>query len=138
MSEHVSWDGLSQKPKPQAACAPRIAPHCYNVGLDDLGGFYFALDGSDLERLVVRFGLLPVEPVVPVSIQICDCVADAYDQGLVHHDIQSASLFLCKRTREADFAKVLDVGIVGVKQRSASEPWLPRETWRLEYLAPTG
>jgi serine/threonine-protein kinase len=87
----------------------------YDFGVSDNGTFYYVmelLDGIDLESVVGRFGLLPVERVVHILRQACRSLGEAHRRGLVHRDVKPSNLFLCQRVFEHDFVKVLDFGLV--------------------------
>jgi serine/threonine-protein kinase len=91
----------------------------YDFGISRSGAFYYVmelLDGLDLEELVNRFG--PVNParVTYFLMQVCDSLAEAHEQGLIHRDIKPGNVYVCRYGRMVDFVKVLDFGLVKVHQ----------------------
>ncbi len=98
--------------------ARMCSPHTINVydfGVTDDGTFYYVmelLDGFDLETLVRRFG--PVESARAVHLleQVCDSLAEAHENGLIHQDIKPGNVYVCRYGLAADFVKVLDFGLV--------------------------
>jgi eukaryotic-like serine/threonine-protein kinase len=99
------------------------SPHTvelFDFGVAGDGSFYYAmelLEGLDVETLVRRFGPQPAERVVHIMRQACHSLSEAGTRGLVHRDIKPANLYLCRYGEEYDFVKVLDFGIVKVRQR---------------------
>lgn len=94
------------------------SPHTielYDFGVTDEGSFYFVmelLEGMDLESLVKRFGPLPAERVVYLTIQACQSLAEAHQRGMIHRDIKPSNIYTCRMGLEVDFVKVLDFGLV--------------------------
>lgn len=100
------------------ATAGLRSPHTvevFDAGVTGDGHFYYAmeyLEGVDLERLVTRFGPVPVERAVHFLVQACDSLGDAHDSGLVHRDIKPANIHVSQRGPSGDHIKLLDFGLV--------------------------
>jgi len=105
------------------ATAALSSPHTIQVfdfGTTDQGSFYYVMElltGRDLESLVRSFGPQPAERVIFLLRQACHSLADAHARGLVHRDIKPANIYVCRMGLEYDFVKVLDFGLVKLKDR---------------------
>ena len=104
------------------ATAMLNSPHTIQVfdfGVTQDGAFYYVMEllaGRDLESLVREFGPLPASRVIYLMRQVAHSLADAHARGLVHRDIKPANIYVCRMGLEYDFAKVLDFGLVKMKQ----------------------
>ena len=104
------------------ATAMLSSPHTIQVfdfGVTEDGAFYYVMElltGRDLESLVREFGPLPASRAIYLLRQVAHSLADAHARGLVHRDIKPANIYVCRMGLEYDFAKVLDFGLVKVKQ----------------------
>jgi eukaryotic-like serine/threonine-protein kinase len=104
------------------ATAMLNSPHTIQVfdfGVTEDGAFYYVMElltGRDLESLVREFGPLPASRAIYLLRQVAHSLADAHARGLVHRDIKPANIYVCRMGLEYDFAKVLDFGLVKVKQ----------------------
>src|SRR5437660_6243956 len=65
------------------------------------------VEGTDLERVVVRLGPLPVMDACEVVRQAALGLQHAHEHGLVHRDVKPANLILTRRGQ----VKVLDLGL---------------------------
>ena len=105
------------------ATAALSSPHTIQVfdfGVTQEGTFYYVMEllaGRDLETLVREFGPLPAERVIYLLRQVCHSLADAHARGLVHRDIKPANIYVCRMGLEYDFVKVLDFGLVKLRDR---------------------
>ena len=106
------------------ATAALSSPHTIQVfdfGITSDGTFYYVMEllaGRDLESLVREFGPLPPNRVIHLLRQVCHSLADAHARGLVHRDVKPANIYVCRMGLEYDFTKVLDFGLVKIKERS--------------------
>jgi serine/threonine-protein kinase len=109
------------------ATAALNSPHTIQVfdfGITQEGTFYYVMElliGRDLESLIREFGPLPAERTVYLLRQVCHSLADAHSRGLVHRDIKPANIYVCRMGLDYDFAKVLDFGLVKIRNRPAGD-----------------
>ena len=105
------------------ATAMLNSPHTIQVfdfGMTRDGAFYYVMEllaGRDLESLVREFGPVPADRAIFLLRQVCHSLADAHARGMVHRDIKPANIYVCRMGLEYDFVKVLDFGLVKVRER---------------------
>jgi serine/threonine-protein kinase len=105
------------------ATAALSSPHTirlFDFGVNDEGAFYYVmelLEGRDLESLVREFGPAPADRVMFLLRQAAHSLADAHARGMVHRDIKPANIYVCRMGLEYDFVKVLDFGLVKLRER---------------------
>jgi serine/threonine protein kinase/Flp pilus assembly protein TadD len=63
--------------------------------------------GEDLRSLIRRIGQLPIGKSVSIANQICDGLAEAHRQGVVHRDLKSNNIMIDKEGN----ARIMDFGI---------------------------
>jgi eukaryotic-like serine/threonine-protein kinase len=103
------------------ATAALNSPHTINLfdfGMTGDGTFYYVMElltGRDLESLIREFGPLPAGRVIHLLRQACHSLADAHSRGFVHRDIKPANIYVCRMGLEYDFVKVLDFGLVKLR-----------------------
>ncbi|MEU9131745.1 protein kinase [Kitasatospora sp. NPDC048540] len=87
---------------------PRVAM-VFDSGVDQ-GSPYIVMElvqGRPLSRLIAEAGRLPVERAVGVAAAVCEALAAAHAQGLVHRDIKPGNIMIT----EDGGVKVVDFGI---------------------------
>jgi serine/threonine protein kinase len=105
------------------ATAALSSPHTINLfdfGMTDGGTFYYVMEllvGRDLESLIRDFGPLPAGRAIHLLRQACHSLADAHSRGFVHRDIKPANIYVCRMGLDYDFVKVLDFGLVKVRDQ---------------------
>lgn len=81
----------------------------YDVG-EEAGMAYIAmeyLEGRDLDTLIEEQRRFDVETVVDYGVQICEALACAHEQGVIHRDVKPANIFI----PDNGVLKVVDFGI---------------------------
>lgn len=115
------------------ATAQLRSPHTvalYDFGVSRDGAFYYVmelLDGIDLQTLVERYGPLSPGRVKSILIQACESLEEAHRRGMVHRDIKPRNLLLCTIGLEFDFVKVLDFGLVKLKETEDGATQMTRD-----------
>lgn len=87
----------------------------YDFGKTKDGSFYYAMEylqGIDLTQLSNLCGIVPIDRVVHILLQICYSLKEAHHKGLVHRDIKPQNIMLCYIGDNYDVVKVLDFGLV--------------------------
>jgi serine/threonine protein kinase len=118
LSSYRHTPELVERFRREARAASRIGhPNIVDVtdsGTTDDGAFFFVmeyLDGFNLEDLINREGMLPVERAVLIGAQICRALSAAHAVDVIHRDLKPANVMLVNRKEDEDFVKVLDFGI---------------------------
>lgn len=116
----------------EARSAARIRhPHLVDVtdqGCTDDGIAYFVMELLDGESLGDRIhdlrGPMPWEQVVAITTQVCEALAHAHAQGIVHRDVKPGNVFLVAQPGrpESVFVKLLDLGIAKVLPGMSDDP----------------
>jgi serine/threonine protein kinase len=68
------------------------------------------LRGDTLESLLHDRGALPLERCAEILAPVCDALAEAHDQRVVHRDVKPANIFL-HQTKQGEVVKVVDFGV---------------------------
>ncbi|MSP55101.1 MAG: serine/threonine protein kinase [Myxococcales bacterium] len=77
--------------------------------------FYIAmeyLDGRTLHQALREDGVFTPERLIHILCQVCSSLREAHALGLIHRDLKPANVVLLRTGEEAEFAKVLDFGLV--------------------------
>jgi eukaryotic-like serine/threonine-protein kinase len=72
------------------------------------------LEGQSLRALLEETGQLPLELTVNIGLQVCECLEEAHQAGLVHRDLKPDNIYLCPAYGGQYDIKVLDFGVVKI------------------------
>ena len=104
----------------------------YDVG-EDAGTPYIAMEyveGADLEQVLQRDDPRPVEWTLDVLRQVCEGLAHAHRNGIVHRDVKPANVLLTA----ADEVKIVDFGLARVPASTTTKSG--RLLGTVHYMAP--
>ncbi|WP_441286140.1 protein kinase domain-containing protein [Sorangium sp. KYC3313] len=85
-----------------------------DVGALESGAPYMVMDhleGRDLAAVLAESGRLAVPVAVELVLQVCEALAEAHAQGIVHRDVKPSNLFVTRNADGSPCVKVLDFGI---------------------------
>ncbi len=68
------------------------------------------LEGVSLDKRL-RQGGLGLDDIAHILAQICSALTASHAKGVIHRDLKPANVFLCERSFDPLFVKVLDFGI---------------------------
>jgi serine/threonine protein kinase len=114
----------------QEAQAARRLRHPNVVHVDDLdqaddGSFFIAMDfvdGVSLRQLLqATQGPLPLMRTLGIVRSVADALAAAHALGMVHRDIKPENILLERDPQGRDIPKILDFGIVAMKECSSTQ-----------------
>ncbi len=103
--------------------------HIFDFGASDDGLYYIAMEylaGMDLATLVETFGPLPAARAVKYMKQACVALEEAHTAGIIHRDIKPHNLFVTRVGADPDFVKLLDFGVVRLRDPEPTSEHLTR------------
>ena len=106
----------------EAAAAARLQhPNTitvYDFGQDEEGRLYIVmeyLEGNDLRTVLAHQGIFSAQRAIHVAKQVCKSLREAHAKGIIHRDLKPANVLLIDRDEDVDFVKVLDFGLVKLR-----------------------
>jgi serine/threonine protein kinase/beta-lactam-binding protein with PASTA domain len=105
----------------------------YDWGAEDDRTYYMVMEyvaGTDLRDVLVARGSIEPAQAVEVMTHVCDALAVAHSEGLIHRDVKPENVLLSKTGR----VKVADFGIAAIADADVTAPVDVLGT--LRYVAP--
>jgi len=96
----------------------------YDFGITPDGLPYLVMDfleGTTLGDAVLDVGPLPVRRSLPIFLQVCDGLAHAHENGVIHRDLKPTNIMLIEYGGNPDFVKIVDFGIAKVVPKDDTE-----------------
>ncbi|MBI2911647.1 MAG: protein kinase [Chloroflexi bacterium] len=125
------------------AAAPLLHPNIvtvYDVGVDQARPFIVMeyLEGTSLQEELGRRGILPLDEIVAIGLQLASALAYAHSQGVLHCDVKPQNILIgpaAGGTRGLRWqVKLADFGIARALDRPAADDGPPLGT--VEYASP--
>ena len=108
--------------KQEALTASRLSSpntvQVFDFGATD-GLTYLVMElvsGEDLARVLRTLGPMPFSRLGKVVIQVCNSLAEAHQNGIVHRDVKPENVMLLRGRDGTDVAKVLDFGLAKLRE----------------------
>ncbi len=102
-----------------------------DLGIDATNGAYLVMEllaGESLLARLRRKGGLPAAEAIDITLQVLDGLAVAHAAGMTHRDVKPANIFLVPLASGAHLVKVLDFGIVKLREELAGPKLTHRGT----------
>jgi serine/threonine protein kinase len=124
---HLTQNPESLKRFKQEAMAARGLMHpnivrLYEVEIGPGGLPYIAMEfveGTTLADYMREKKFLTTMEALPIIRQVCEALAEAHSQGVLHRDVKPANIMLMNRFGQENFVVVLDFSIAKVVQRAS-------------------
>jgi serine/threonine-protein kinase len=87
----------------------------FDYGETDRGELFIAMEhlrGRPLSRVIAMDGPLSAERTLHIAMQIARALREAHAKGIIHRDLKPGNIMILEEGDDANFAKVLDFGLV--------------------------
>ncbi len=74
------------------------------------------LDGMSLEDMLEKDKLINTEMAKPIFLQVCDALAHAHKQGVLHRDLKPGNMVLLAETKGNELVQLVDFGLAQVEE----------------------
>lgn len=80
------------------------------------------LDGDDLRKVLVHEGRLRPSRAAELVVQLCEGLAEAHGQGIIHHDLKPENVIMSRDEEGLETVTLLDFGIAHFRSSPDSLP----------------
>jgi serine/threonine protein kinase len=108
------WRRFEREARALAALHNKNVVRVHDAGTLPSGLRYLVmeyLEGTDLRRLLVERGSMPVPEAVDHVLQVCSALGDAHRLHIIHRDIKPENIFLARFRACEPTIKLLDFGV---------------------------
>jgi serine/threonine protein kinase len=108
------WRRFAREARALAALHNQNVVRVHDAGTLPSGLRYLVMEllhGTDLRRLLVERGSLPVPEAVDYALQVCSALGDAHRSQIIHRDIKPENIFLAQFRACEPTIKLLDFGV---------------------------
>ncbi len=123
LPKNKAMEGVTKRFQQEAQSASRLdhpgITQVFDFGQTDDGVFYLVmayLRGYPLTDLIRDEAPLPADTAVGFGAQICDALAHAHTQGVVHRDLKPDNVMIVPQADGTEQVKLLDFGIAKITQ----------------------
>ena len=88
------------------------------------------VDGETLSRYLSAHGRIPQEEAIEIARQICAGLAEAHRSGIIHRDLKTGNVMICRTAKEGLRVVIMDFGLAGAVALDSTEGGTPG------YMAP--
>lgn len=89
----------------------------YDYGETERGELFIAMEylkGRPLSRVIASEGPFSGDRTMHIAMQVIRALREAHGKGIIHRDLKPGNIMILDEGDDADFAKVLDFGLVKV------------------------
>jgi serine/threonine-protein kinase len=108
------WRRFAREARALAALHNKHVVRVHDAGTLESGLRYLVMEllvGTDLRRLILKEGPLPVQRAVDYVSQVCSALGDAHRLNIIHRDIKPENIFLAQYRACEPTIKLLDFGV---------------------------
>jgi serine/threonine protein kinase len=112
--QEKGWQRFQIEAKIVAGLTHKNLVRVTDLGIHDGCLPYYAMDyvaGKTLAEELLAHGPFPVEKMLDVFLQVCDCLQYAHDHGIIHRDLKPANVIISSQGHETNTVKILDFGL---------------------------
>ena len=96
----------------------------FDYGQGEDGTFFIVMEfieGVGLAEELAKGGVMPVDRVAHIGVQLLHALGAAHASGILHRDLKPQNIMLTQRFTRPDFVKVVDFGIAKIVEPGREE-----------------
>lgn len=93
------------------------------------------LEGQTLANNFLTEPRLSINRAIKITLEVSEALTQAHSRNIIHRDLKPSNIFLCK-TSSAEISKIIDFGLVKLKERTIKSITSGALIGSLHYTAP--